>query len=69
MMYHIRTEKDYTIRTYTANSYFDAIDLFYNLTKVLTFVELYEGDKMLMSYKIDWAKQAEKYIHDNPLCG
>jgi hypothetical protein len=65
-MFNIRTEKDYTIRTYTASSYFDAIDLFYNLAKVLPFVQLWQGDKLLMAYEIDWAKQAEKYIHNSP---
>lgn len=49
-MFQIRTEKDYTIRTYTADSYFDAIDLFNNLSKVLPFVQVWQGDELLMQY-------------------
>ena len=49
-MYQIRTEKHYTIRTYTADSYFDAVDLFHNLSKVLPFVQIWQGDKLMMEY-------------------
>ena len=49
-MYNIRTEKDYTIRTYTADSYFDAVDLFHNLSKVLPFVQVWQGDKLVLEY-------------------
>jgi hypothetical protein len=51
-MYQIRTERDYTIRWYTANSYFDALDLFHNLTRVLPFVEVWQGDEKIMSYEL-----------------
>jgi hypothetical protein len=51
-MYNIRTEEHYTIRTYTAHSYFDAVDLFNNLSKVLPFVQVWIGDKLVMEYKI-----------------
>ena len=50
-MYQIRTEQYYTIRTYTADSYFDAVDLFNNLSKVLPFVQVWIGDKVVMEYK------------------
>ena len=49
-MFEIKTEKDYTIRTYTASSYFDAIDLFHNLTKVLPFVQVWYQGKLIMGY-------------------
>jgi hypothetical protein len=49
-MYNIRTEKDYTIRTYTAGSYFDAVDLFHNLSKVLPFVQVWQGDELVLEY-------------------
>jgi hypothetical protein len=49
-MYQVRTEKDYAIRTYTADSYFDAVDLFHNLSKVLPFVQVWQGDEMVMEY-------------------
>ena len=54
-MYQIRTEQYYTIRTYTADSYFDAVDLFNNLSKVLPFVQVWIGDKVVMEYKLDYS--------------
>jgi len=53
-MFHIRTEKDYMIRTYTASSYFDAVDLFHNLSKVLRFVQVWQGDKLVLEYDPDY---------------
>ena len=70
-MYQIKTEQDYTIRTYTAYSYFDAVDLFNNLSKVLPFVQVWIGDKVVMEYKLDnsdWAEKAEAHQHSKPLC-
>jgi hypothetical protein len=49
--FDIRTERDYTIRTYRAGSYFDAIDLFHNLSKVLPFVQIWQGSELIMEYK------------------
>jgi hypothetical protein len=52
-MFDIRTEKDYTIRTYRAGSFFDAVDLFHNLSKVLPFVQVWQGDELILEYKIN----------------
>jgi hypothetical protein len=49
--FQVRTEKDYTIRTYTADSYFDAVDLFDNLSKVLPFVQIWQGTNLITEYK------------------
>ena len=49
-MYKVKTEKDYTIRTYTADSFFDAVDLFHNLSMVLPFVQVWDGDKLVIEY-------------------
>ena len=51
-MFKIRTEKDYTIRTYTADTYFDAVDLYHNLSKVLPFVQVWEGDRLISEYRV-----------------
>ena len=68
-MFQVRIEKDFVVRTYTADALFDAVELFHELSKVLPFVQVWQGDKLIHEYKVDWAEGAERYIHENPLCG
>jgi hypothetical protein len=49
--FQVRTEKDCTTRTYTADSYFDAVDLFDNLSKVLPCVQIWQGTNLITEYK------------------
>lgn len=51
-MYQIKVEKQCINRWYTANSYFDALELFNELSKILPFVQVWKGDKLISEYKI-----------------
>lgn len=51
-MYQIKTEHQCVNRWYQANNYFDALELFNTLSKVLPSVQVWKGDKLISEYKI-----------------
>lgn len=51
IMYQVRTEHHSVVRTYTADTYFDAVDLFHMLSRLLGLVQIWQGDKLISEYK------------------
>jgi hypothetical protein len=51
-MFLIRVEHQHQVRNYTAESYFDATELFYALTKTFGFVQVWQGSELVSEYKI-----------------
>jgi len=51
-MYLIRIEDAHVIREYKTNTYYDAITLFHALTGKFNFIELWNGMKLIQSYKV-----------------
>ena len=51
-MYQIKTEHQCVARWYKAENHWDAIELFNNLSKVLSFVQIWQGDKLISEYKV-----------------
>jgi hypothetical protein len=50
-MYSIRYEQQCVNRWFKADSYTDAMELFFNLSKVVRFVQVWHGDEMVAEYK------------------
>jgi hypothetical protein len=51
-MFLIRVEHQHRVRNYHADSYFDAIELFYALTKTFWFVQVWQDSELVSEYKI-----------------
>jgi hypothetical protein len=50
-MFLIRIEHQNRVRNYTADSQYDATELFFALTKTFGFVQVWKGDKLISEYK------------------
>lgn len=52
-MYHIRIEKQCTTRWYKADNLTDAMELFDSLSKVLPIVQVWQGNNIVVEYKVN----------------